>query len=157
MARTSTAVQYMDLCSTVQHCTAVPRSRYSRRKLAGIKRSLTNRRNSRNCRNLQNRNSAASGIAIRFEPKILLKCSMRETGPKYPTIGLDYMYVLAISFCRPNTTICTGTNLRSHSITSSIITTYDRRTRYSNTGRAVVDLGSNLSIYGRRESPAASS
>jgi hypothetical protein len=29
-----------DLCSTVQHYTAVPRSRYSRRKLAGIKRSL---------------------------------------------------------------------------------------------------------------------
>eukprot|EP01043_Picozoa_sp_COSAG02_P066931 COSAG02_NODE_10579_length_1908_cov_5.801548_1_plen_117_part_10 len=46
---------------------------YSRRKLAGIQRSLGNPRISRNRRNLQNRNSAAAEIAIRFGPKILLK------------------------------------------------------------------------------------
>jgi hypothetical protein len=50
---------------------------------------LENRRISRNCRNLQNRNSAAAEIAIRFGPKILLKCVRRKTGPKYPTIRLD--------------------------------------------------------------------
>jgi hypothetical protein len=42
--------------------------------------------------NLQNRNSAAAEIAIRFGPKILLKCSVRQRGPKYPTIGLDDGY-----------------------------------------------------------------
>eukprot|EP01047_Picozoa_sp_COSAG01_P026880 COSAG01_NODE_1748_length_9329_cov_99.035861_8_plen_115_part_00 len=36
-------------------------------------RSLRNPRISRNFRNLQNRNSAAAGIALRFGPKILLK------------------------------------------------------------------------------------
>jgi hypothetical protein len=56
---------------------------------------------SRNRRNLQNRNSTAPEIAIRFGPKILLKCDRRETGPKYPTIRLD-----------------DGINLRSHSITT---------------------------------------
>jgi hypothetical protein len=70
--------------------------------------SLTNGRISRNRRNLQNRNSAASEISIRFGPKILLKCDRRKTGPKYPTIRIGST---------------TGTNLRSHSITSSIITT----------------------------------
>ena len=83
---------------------------YSRRKLAGIQRSLRNPRISRNRRNLQNRNSAAAEIAIRFGPKILLKCSVRKTGPKFRTTGLT-----------------TGINLRSHSITSSIITTADRK------------------------------
>jgi hypothetical protein len=61
---------------------------YSRRKLAGIQRSLGNPRISRNRRNLQNRNSAAAEIAIRFGPKILLKCSVRKTGPKFRTTGL---------------------------------------------------------------------
>jgi hypothetical protein len=65
---------------------------YSRRKLAGIQRSLGNRRISQNRRNLQNRNSAAAEIAIRFGPKILLKCDRRESGPKFRTIGLDYGY-----------------------------------------------------------------
>jgi hypothetical protein len=59
--------------------------------------SLRKDRISRNRRNLQNRNSAAAEIAIRFSPKILLKCSMRETGPKYPTIGLDYGYKSSFS------------------------------------------------------------
>jgi hypothetical protein len=36
-------------------------------------------------------------VNIRFGPKLLLKCSVRKTGPKYPTIRLD-----------------DGTNLRSH-------------------------------------------
>ena len=44
---------------------------------------------SRNFGNLQNRNSAAAGIAIRFGPKLLLKCSGLKTGPKYPTIRSD--------------------------------------------------------------------
>jgi hypothetical protein len=57
-----------------------------------FQRSLRNPRISRNRRNLQNRNSAATEIATRFGPKILLKCDRRETGPKYPTIGLDYGY-----------------------------------------------------------------
>jgi hypothetical protein len=67
-------------------------ARSCRRKLAGIQRSLRNDTISRNCRNLQNRIPAATEIAIRFRPKILLKCSVRKTGPKYryPTIGLDY-------------------------------------------------------------------
>ena len=39
---------------------------YSRRKLAGIQRSLRNDTISRNRRNLQNTNSAAAEIAIRF-------------------------------------------------------------------------------------------
>jgi hypothetical protein len=51
----------------------------------------------RNVRNLQNRNSAAAEIAIRFGPKILLKCSVRKTGPKYPTIGLDDGYKSSFS------------------------------------------------------------
>jgi hypothetical protein len=70
---------------------------YSRRKLAGIQRSLRNPRISRNRRNLQNRNSAAAEIAIRFGPKILLKCDRRETGPKYPCTGLDYGYKSSFS------------------------------------------------------------
>jgi hypothetical protein len=61
---------------------------YSRRKLAGIQRSLRKYTISRNRRNLQNRNSAAAEIAIRFGPKILLKCSVRKTGPKFRTTGL---------------------------------------------------------------------
>jgi hypothetical protein len=65
---------------------------YSRRKLAGIQRSLRKYTISRNRRNLQNRNSAAAEIAIRFGPKILLKCDRRESGPKFRTIGLDYGY-----------------------------------------------------------------
>jgi hypothetical protein len=72
-------------------------SRYSRRKLAGIQRSLRKYTISRNRRNLQNRNSAAAEIAIRFGPKILLKCVSRKTGPKYPTIGLDYGYKSSFS------------------------------------------------------------
>jgi hypothetical protein len=86
---------YRSVCSTVQHCTAVLYS--CRKKLAGIQRSLGNPRISRNRRNLQNRNSAATEIAIRFGPKILLKCDRRETGPKYPTIGLDYGYKSSFS------------------------------------------------------------
>eukprot|EP01047_Picozoa_sp_COSAG01_P002306 COSAG01_NODE_60_length_29981_cov_23.262533_31_plen_99_part_00 len=43
--------------------------------------SLRNDIISRNRRNLQNRNSAAAGIAIRFGPNVLLKCSVRKTGP----------------------------------------------------------------------------
>ena len=61
--------------------------------------SLRKYRISRYRRNLQNRNSAAAGIAIRFGPNILLKCDRRQTGPKYPCTGLD-----------------DGINLRSHSI-----------------------------------------
>ena len=68
-----------------------------RRKLAGIQRSLRKYTISRNRRNLQNRNSAAAEIAIRFGPKILLKCSVRKTGPKYPTISLDDGYKSSFS------------------------------------------------------------
>jgi hypothetical protein len=42
-------------------------------------RSLENPRISRNCRNLQNTNSAAAEIAIRYRPKILLKCARLNT------------------------------------------------------------------------------
>ena len=84
---------YRSVCSTVQHCIQL----YSRRKLAGIQRSLRNDVISRNRRNLQNRNSAAAGIAIRFGPNVLLKCSVRQTGPKYPTITLDFTYKSSFS------------------------------------------------------------
>ena len=59
--------------------------------------SLRNDTISRNRRNLQNRNSAAAGIAIRFGPKILLKCDRRQTGPKYPCTGLDDGYKSSFS------------------------------------------------------------
>ena len=84
---------------------------YSRRKLAGIQRSLRNDTISRNRRNLQNRNSAAAEIAIRFGPKILLKCSVRKTGPKFRTTGLT-----------------TGINLRSTLTRQAQTNHYDRRT-----------------------------
>ena len=97
---------------------------YSRRKLAGIQRSLRNRRISRNRRNLQNRNSAAAEIAIRFGPKILLKCDRRETGPKFRTTGLT-----------------TGINLRSHSLDKlrQIVTTgASLRPAHNNSGLAEI-------------------
>jgi hypothetical protein len=84
---------------------------YSRKKLAGIQRSLRKYTISRNRRNLQNRNSAAAEIAIRFGPEILLKCVRRKTGPKYSIQQL---------------VSTTGTNLRSHSIDK--LNHYDRRT-----------------------------
>ena len=59
--------------------------------------SLRNDIISRYRRNLQNRNSAAAGIAIRFGPKILLKCDRRKTGPKYPCTGLDDGYKSSFS------------------------------------------------------------
>ena len=59
--------------------------------------SLRKYRISRYRRNLQNRNSAAAGIAIRFGPNILLKCDRRQTGPKYPTTTLDFAYKSSFS------------------------------------------------------------
>ena len=59
--------------------------------------SLRKYRISRYRRNLQNRNSAAAGIAIRFGPNILLKCDRRKTGPKYPTTTLDFAYKSSFS------------------------------------------------------------
>ena len=59
--------------------------------------SLRNDLISRYRRNLQNRNSVAAGIAIRFGPNILLKCSVRQTGPKYPTTTLDDGYKSSFS------------------------------------------------------------
>eukprot|EP01047_Picozoa_sp_COSAG01_P019353 COSAG01_NODE_1073_length_11862_cov_11.086117_2_plen_207_part_00 len=59
--------------------------------------SLRNDIISRYRRNLQNRNSAAAGIAIRFGPNILLKCDRRQTGPKYPTTTLDFAYKSSFS------------------------------------------------------------
>ena len=59
--------------------------------------SLRKYRISRYRRNLQNRNSAAAGIAIRFGPKLLLKCDRRQTGPKYPTTSLDDGYKSSFS------------------------------------------------------------
>ena len=59
--------------------------------------SLRNGSISRNRRNLQNRNSAAAGIAIRFGPTVLLKCSVRQIGPKYPTTTLDFAYKSSFS------------------------------------------------------------
>ena len=38
-----------------------------------------------------------AGIAIRFGPKILLKCDRRKTGPKYPCTGLDDGYKSSFS------------------------------------------------------------
>eukprot|EP01047_Picozoa_sp_COSAG01_P043102 COSAG01_NODE_3808_length_5677_cov_7.172643_5_plen_223_part_00 len=90
---------------------------YSRRKLAGIQRSLRKYRISRNRRNLQNRNSAAAEIAIRFGPKILLKCVSRKTGPKYPcttvlvivcTLGQQSTFDSVLYCIRINTFDCTG-------------------------------------------------
>ena len=80
----------------------------SRRAL--VWRSLRNPRISRNRRNLQNRNSAAAEIAIRSGPKILLKCSIRETGPKYPTIRIDDGYEYKPVWCTrdPGTSLSTG-------------------------------------------------
>jgi hypothetical protein len=60
-------------------------------------RSLANGRISRNLRNLQNRNSAATEIAIRFGPKILLKCVRLKTGPKYPCTRIDDGYKSSFS------------------------------------------------------------
>ena len=84
---------------------------YSRRKLAGIQRSLRKYTISRNRQNLQNRNSEAAEIAIRFGPKILLKCSVRKTGPKYPTITLDFAYKSSFSLNRS----CTATDHKGQS------------------------------------------
>ena len=66
-------------------------------KRALIWRLPTNDRISRNFRKLQNTNSAAAEIAIRFGPKILLECSVRETGPKYPCTRIDYGYKSSFS------------------------------------------------------------
>ena len=96
---------------------------YSRRKLAGIQRSLRKYTISRNRRNLQNRNSAAAEIAIRFGPKILLKCSVRKTGPKFRTTGLDYGYKSSFSLNHKFNHYDRRTNLRSRSIVNSIPTT----------------------------------
>ena len=62
--------------------------------------SLRKYRISRYRRNLQNRNSAAAGIAIRFGPNILLKCPVRQTVPEYPTITLDFAYKSSFSLNR---------------------------------------------------------
>jgi hypothetical protein len=66
-------------------------------KRALVRRSLTNPRISRNFRKLQNTNSAAAEIAIRFGPKILLECARLKTGPKYPCTRIDYGYKSSFS------------------------------------------------------------
>eukprot|EP01047_Picozoa_sp_COSAG01_P010057 COSAG01_NODE_422_length_17262_cov_42.635903_11_plen_192_part_00 len=66
-------------------------------KRALVRRSLRNPRISRNRRNLQNRNSAAAEIAIRFGPEILLECARLKTGPKYPCTRIDYGYKSSFS------------------------------------------------------------
>eukprot|EP01049_Picozoa_sp_SAG25_P006013 SAG25_NODE_432_length_8108_cov_357.746442_8_plen_257_part_00 len=60
-------------------------------------RSLRNDTILRFRRNLQNRNSAAAELPIRFGPKILLKCDRRKTGPKYPCTRIDDGYKSSFS------------------------------------------------------------
>ena len=76
-----------------------------------IQRSLRKYTISRNRRNLQNRNSAAAEIPIRFRPKILLKCSVTKTGPKYPCTRREPISRISIhSRTPPAVRLGTGVN-----------------------------------------------